>query len=33
MEKMSVLVNVCMSKIMRMPIKIGVRTYAMYANY
>ena len=29
---MSVLVNVHMSKIMRTPIKLGVRTYAKYAN-
>ena len=25
-------VNVCMSKIMRMPTKVGVGTYATYAN-
>ena len=31
-EKMSGRVNVLMSKIMCMPIKIGVRTYATYAN-
>ena len=29
---MSIPVNVCMSKIMRMPIKVGVRIYATYAN-
>ena len=29
---MSVLVNVCMSKIMGTPIKLGVRTYATYTN-
>ena len=29
---MSVRVNVWMSKIMRTPIKVGVRTYATYAN-
>ena len=31
-EKMSIHVNVRMSKIMRTPIKVGVRRYAMYAN-
>ena len=30
---MSVLVNVHMSKIMLTPIKLGIRTYATYANY
>ena len=29
---MSIPVNVCMSKIMCMPIKVGVRIYATYAN-
>ena len=29
---MSVRVNVRMSKIMRTPIQVGVRTYATYAN-
>ena len=31
-ENMSVLVNVRMSKIMRTLVKVGVRTYATYAN-
>ena len=31
-EKMSVHVNVCMSKIMRALIKVGVHMYAMYCN-
>ena len=31
-ENMSLLVNVRMSKIMGTPIKVGVRTYATYAN-
>ena len=30
---MSVRVNVRMPKIMRTPMKVGVRTYAKYANY
>ena len=30
---MSVRVNVHMSKFMCTPIKLGVRTYAMYANF
>ena len=30
---MSVVMNVCMFKIMRTPTKLGVRSYAMYANY
>ena len=29
---MSVRVNVCMSNIMCAPIKLGIRTYATYAN-
>ena len=29
---MSVPVNVHMSKIMHTPIKVGIRTYTMYAN-
>ena len=29
---MSKLANVCMSKIMQMPIEVGVRRYATYAN-
>ena len=29
---MSVHVNVHMSKIMHTPIKVGIRTYTMYAN-
>ena len=32
MEKMSVHVNVQMSKIICTPIKVGVRTFATYAN-
>ena len=32
-EKMSGRVNVHMSKIMRTPIKVGVRTYATYDIY
>ena len=32
-EKMSVRVNVRMSKIMRTPIKLGVRAYATDSNY
>ena len=31
-EKMSVRVNVHMSKIMRTPIELGVHTYATYIN-
>ena len=29
---MSVCIDVCMSKMMRMPIKVGVWKYATYAN-
>ena len=32
-EIMSIYVNVRMSKIMYMPIRVGVRTYAAYVNY
>ena len=31
-EKMSIRANVHLSKIIRMPIKLGVCTYAMYTN-
>ena len=31
-EKMSVHVNVCMSKVMCTPVKVGVHMYATYAN-
>ena len=31
-ELVSIRVNVCMSKIMHMPLKVGVWTNAMYAN-
>ena len=31
-EKMRVHVNIHMAKIMHIPIKVGVRTYVMYAN-
>ena len=31
-EKLSILVNVHMSKIIRTPIKVGIHMYAMYAN-
>ena len=30
---MSIRVNISMSKIMRTSIKVGLRTYAAYANY